>query len=96
MYAHKSIRETEKNPKNPLVWAKKNKKTQKKPKKPKKNQQKTKKKQKKPQKKNKKPKKLKKNQKKPTGLVFFYKNTGFFPTLNQTNADSSGSGSWSD
>ncbi len=33
----RSIRETEKNPKNPLFWEKKNKKTQKKPKKPKKN-----------------------------------------------------------
>ena len=34
--APKSIRETEKNPKNPLVWAKKPKKTQKNPKNPKK------------------------------------------------------------
>ncbi len=34
--APKSIHETEKNPKNPLVWAKKTKKTQKKPKNPKK------------------------------------------------------------
>jgi hypothetical protein len=34
--APKSIRETEKNPKNPLVWAQKPKKTQKNPKKPKK------------------------------------------------------------
>jgi hypothetical protein len=34
--APKSIRETEKHPKNPLVWAKKPKKTQKNPKNPKK------------------------------------------------------------
>jgi hypothetical protein len=36
MDAPKSIRETEKNPKNPLAWAKKPKKTQKNPKNPKK------------------------------------------------------------
>jgi hypothetical protein len=51
-----------KNPKNPLVWAKKPKKTPKNPKNPKKP---------------KKPKKNQKNPKKPTGLVFFLKTRVF-------------------
>jgi hypothetical protein len=62
MDAPKSIRETEKSAKNPLVWAKKPKKPKKNPKNPKNP---------------KKPKKPKKTQKKPTGLFFFKKTRVF-------------------